>query len=807
VTRRRRPAPLGAAALVVLAAALAAPAAAQARRSIPLRVQDPSALSHERRAAAAGEATGPSASQATSPSTSPSPSTPVSGGLNQQGLIASDNDAADLGSPPDTTGVISPSFYLEIVNSRVRVYSRTTLAPFGASIPLSNFVGFPGDDVFDPQIQWDPQANRWFYAALDSGDLVYGWSKGSDPSDLFNGWCRFSQAADTGTVEDYPKLGHDNSHVIIGTNVFDSTGTVFVSARVWTIAKPPAGPISSCSSATPRANPPGPLTPANSLTTHDGNSAFTPVPANTSDSSAVGWVVASDVSSGNQVQVWHVNPADGALVDDGEISVSPFAVPPPVPQPGTTDTLDSMDARLTQAVAHADPAAGGAEAVWTQHTIATSDGRSAVRWYEILPASLTLRQQGDINDAGLFAFNGAISPTSNGSDAVINYNTGNTTQLVDVRAQSRRAATPLGVMAGEAVLGQSSATDQDFTCTAPNGPPCRWGDYAGASPDPNDQSLVWGSNQLNGPLPSTSGNPVWVTRNFALVATGRPPAPSIAAPDPAGKGDQVRLDASGSTTDGPVTDYSWDLDGNGTYETDTGNSPIATVTFNRVGPASVAVRVTDDRGQVGTAGRQINVADHPPVAALRATPNPAPIPKAVTLDASGSTDRDGRIVDYAWDLDGNGTFETDSGTNPRVTHSYRTAGRVNVKVRVRDDDGSTTDATVTLINRTNLSISVKRKQRMGKGVKLKATCSVRCTAKFTLQLSKKDAKRLHLKRNVGSLKLKLSARKAKKLTVNLSKKARRRFAGHKSVKVTLIAVASDAARSPVTVKKTITLRR
>ena len=42
-------------------------------------------------------------------------------------------------------------------------------------------------------------------------------------------------------------------------------------------------------------------------------------------------------------------------------------------------------------------------------------------------------------------------------------------------------------MGGEIVLGTSAAADQDFSCTAPNGPPCRWGDYAGASPDPTDE--------------------------------------------------------------------------------------------------------------------------------------------------------------------------------------------------------------------------------------------------------------------------------------------------------------------------------
>src|SRR5436305_1625125 len=93
------------------------------------------------------------------------------------------------------------------------------------------------------------------------------------------------------------------------------------------------------------------------------------------------------------------------------------------------------------------------------------------------------------------------------------------------------------------------------------------------------------------------------------------------------------------------------------------------------------------------------------------------LPPRTIPPGSRATGRDGRIVDYMWDLDGNGTFETDSGTNPRSSHSYRRPSRLNVKVRVRDDDGDTTDATVALINRTDLSLSLKRRQPMGRSVK------------------------------------------------------------------------------------------
>ena len=450
-----------------------------------------------------------------------SPDALVVDGRNQPGLGATDNSAANQGSPPDTTGAIGLSHYVEFVNSKVGVYNRSNLG-FVTSRDLDAFVGRSGQNIFDPQIQWDQQAGRWLYVAVDvdatsHNFLAFGWSKTADPSDLVSGWCRFVVSTDIGTsryLEDYPKLGHDNLHMLIGSN--STRGNSFFTAHVYSLPKPPNGDT-SCTA-------PSAVTtfgsPASPLTTSDGTIAFTPVPANTADSTPAGYVVAADapyfVASPSQIMAWHVGGTATApsLVADGNMNVTAFAFPANVPQPSTSNVLDSADTRLTQAVGHADPAAGGAQAVWTQHTVNGPGGRSVVRWYELLPASLTVRQQGTIQDASLFAFNGAISPASNGTTAAIDYNTGSAAQLVKIKAQSRLDTTALGQMAGQVVLGTSSATDQDFSCTSPNGPPCRWGDYAGASPDPVDVQTVWGSNQLNGPLTT---NPAWVTRNFALT--------------------------------------------------------------------------------------------------------------------------------------------------------------------------------------------------------------------------------------------------------------------------------------------------
>jgi hypothetical protein len=72
------------------------------------------------------------------------------------------------------------------------------------------------------------------------------------------------------------------------------------------------------------------------------------------------------------------------------------------------------------------------------------------------------------------------------------------------------------MMAGFTLLAVSGDRDVDSSCFA--APSCRWGDYAGASPDPVLPNVVWGSGQIVGPSGAiVNGAPNWETGNFALT--------------------------------------------------------------------------------------------------------------------------------------------------------------------------------------------------------------------------------------------------------------------------------------------------
>jgi YD repeat-containing protein len=600
----------------------------------------------------------------------------VFGGLNWQGVTESGS------SPPDTTGAIGPSHYVETTNDGVRVYARADGSQV-SSAALDSFLGVPGHDVTDPQILWDQTTGRWYYAAIDikagSEQLLFGWSKTSDPSDLASGWCPYSIAT-TGFIDDFPKLGDDNGHISVGVNRFQATGAQnFVSAFIYAIDKPGAG-------ATCGPSPTFARFPA----TTPGETTFTPVPANSTDSSGAGYVVSATGGSSSHIGVWHVGGAPGSptLTRDGAIPVSAFGVPANAPQAGSSNLLDTSDTRLTQAVAHVDPATG-TEAIWTQHTVDGAGGRAVVRWYELIPSTLSARQTGTLADSSDFLFNAAISPTNDGASAVIDYNASGPSSRPSIIARSRRPATPSGQMGLPVTLVSSIAPLDDGTCS-----PCRWGDYAGATPDPQNAALVWGTNEYS------TGGGLWTTRNFALdVGGGGPVASFTATPATVDTGQPVSFDGSGTTGSNgvAVVSYEWDLDGDGTFETGTGSSPQVSRTYGSPATVTVGLRVTDAAGDQSVAQRTVTVRNRPPTAVIALSSPTVAIGRTVSLDGSASSDPDGHITRYQWDLDGDGTFETDTGSSA-VTPSRPFAAPlvVTVRLRVTDDRGATADATAPL---------------------------------------------------------------------------------------------------------------
>jgi plastocyanin len=87
----------------------------------------------------------------------------------------------------------------------------------------------------------------------------------------------------------------------------------------------------------------------------------------------------------------------------------------------------------------------------------------------------------------------------------------------------------------------------------------------------------------------------------------------------------VSFDASGSVdSDGAIASYSWDLDGDSVYETDTGSDPRVKHDYPAGTTLIAAVRVTDDAGASDDATAAVAVAGAPQDQQQQEQPAPAP---------------------------------------------------------------------------------------------------------------------------------------------------------------------------------------
>jgi hypothetical protein len=165
-------------------------------------------------------------------------------------------------------------------------------------------------------------------------------------------------------------------------------------------------------------------------------------------------------------------------------------------------------------------------------------------------------------------------------------------------------------------------------------------------------------------------------------------------------GDRAFVAGSAGPGRGPQQLLLGALDGAGTPDGALGGAPLGWRTFP-IGTQSGAFDLAlGPNGTVYTAGAA-GTPDRPfvarhlgngaPTAALSAAAT-ATAGTPVTFDAAGSSDPEGEALRYAFDLDGDGAYEFDGGTNPLALRSFPAAGTYTVGVRVTDPRGASAAA-------------------------------------------------------------------------------------------------------------------
>ena len=399
------------------------------------------------------------------------------------------NQSASGGAyPPDTHGAVGHTHYVQIVNCRVVVYTKT--GAFVKGTPLNSFLGST-EFVFDPRVVYDPQWKRWVIVAsrrsTSATDTIHRWflavSQTSNPAGSW--WVYwpgfYGGPFNNGDWFDYPQLGMNQDAVIITSNIFDTPAGGYKFAVMLSIAK--ARIYNGLGFSVPIfTGLRGTLAPP--IVLDQNKDAY--------------FVTANDYLNlhlyrGNNLS----NASEATLVLQAAINVTDYAVPPNAPQIGTTQKIDTLDRRFENASMQYG------DSLWCVHTI-NAGGYATPKFYQIDTEGTganTIKQQGVFYEGSYsYDFNASIAANASGYVFVTWNSTDTTNSTTALRHQARIRYSG---RAPADTLGFISAGYTLFTSSVPlTGNPSgtagvqRWGDYSAVSLDPSTSNMMaWITNE------------------------------------------------------------------------------------------------------------------------------------------------------------------------------------------------------------------------------------------------------------------------------------------------------------------------
>ena len=218
-------------------------------------------------------------------------------------------------------------------------------------------------------------------------------------------------------------------------------------------------------------------------------------------------------------------------------------------------------------------------------------------------------------------------------------------------------------------------------------------------------------------LTDENGNTADATLAISVDEGNHPPTAALAGPIDAISGQGITLSAAGSKDGDPGCGASirynisfTDKDGNA-VSIDSGDDQImltpaqvdsllanATDPANMQPVAIVTLAVTDSFGLEAEAQAQVRVYDNLPIVDLTSSAQQVACDIGFNLDASASHHghADGQLANFSFDLDDDGTFETDNGANPVIAASLTESGDANFSVQVTDSEGRVATASTTV---------------------------------------------------------------------------------------------------------------
>jgi hypothetical protein len=527
-------------------------------------------------------------------------------------------------APPDTNGAVGPNHFVQIVNQSFAIFNKSGTPVYGPVPTNTLFSGFGGGcqvhDDGDATVEYDRLANRWVISQFSvTSPSTYHYlqcvavSTGPDPT---GSYYRYSFDYGTTQFPDYPKLGVWPDAYYTTFNIFNN-GNAFAGPKVcaYDRTRMQAG-LSATQQCFQLSTAYGGLLPSDL----DGPTA--------PPSGAPNYVM--DFGT-NKLELWkfHVdwtNPASSTF------SGTPTAIPVAdftaacnggggvcIPQPGTSQQLDSLGDRLMYRLAYRN--FGDHESLVVNQSV-TAGTTTGVRWYELRDpgaASPTVYQQSTYAPDATHRWMGSAAMDKAGGIG-LGFSASSSTVRPSLRFTGRVASDPLSTMGqgeGTLIAGNGSQTSGLS----------RWGDYSSLGVDPVDDCTFWFTSEYL----ASSGAFNWHTRigTFQLPGCAAPATPDFAvSATPASQTVAPGSGTSYTTNVTPTGGFGGNVDltvsglptgASGVFTPSSvaggGSSSLAITTTSSVAPGSYPLTIT------GTNGGTTHTAQ---VTLVIANPAPAP---------------------------------------------------------------------------------------------------------------------------------------------------------------------------------------
>lgn len=169
------------------------------------------------------------------------------------------------------------------------------------------------------------------------------------------------------------------------------------------------------------------------------------------------------------------------------------------------------------------------------------------------------------------------------------------------------------------------------------------------------------------------------TRQEVAIGNSPPRADFRFSPSSPTRQEAVTFTDTSTDPDGQIVRVEWDLDGDNRTDATT---PEVVYRFDVLGPVTVNMTVTDDRGATDRTSDTLRIRNARPVVNFTVTPENATTAHTLRFE-SHSTDLDGEIVETEWEFGDGG-----SANGSVVEHKYAKRGTYRVEITITDDDGA-----------------------------------------------------------------------------------------------------------------------